>query len=172
MGDGLVLDADLGLKLHAGLGALGKSLDRQSALTRASLMMQPVFYHPEGSVVIPAGGFAVIPLGGPDQGHVWIVRAVLAGGTTLAAAAGNAFLFASSSSLVAQQNVAGIPLTQLRDVLPAMPVTRFHGSGEITLSAPEEAFMIFTAATPAAQYVAALQVEDIQEGARRQDWSM
>lgn len=168
----LTVDADLGLKLHAGLGGVAKSLDRQSSLLRAALLQQPVWYHPEGSVVIPASGFAVIPLGGPDQGHMWVVRAVLAGGTTLAAAVGSAFLFASSSSLASQTSVTGIPLTQLRDVMPAMPNIRFHGSGEITLTAQEEAHMIFTGATVGAQYVAALQVEDIQEGARRQDWSV
>lgn len=125
--------------------------------------MTPVWRQFPASGIVPAGGFLVLWLGGPDQGHYWNVREIVIGGATPATvAAGRGDVFVTATDLRTQPSVAAIGLNEWRDQAATLPDISFYGAGELRVVAPEELFVVLSTATPAQAYTAIAYLEDVQ----------
>lgn len=132
--------------------------------------MQPVSREYPSSGIVPAGGFLVLWLAGPDQGHYWQVRSIVVGGATPATvAAGRADVFITATDLRLAPSVAAIGLNDWRDQRAALPSVGFYGSGQMRVGQGQELFVVLSTATPAQQYTAVAYIEDFQHAALTQD---
>lgn len=168
---GLVAELCAKLDLHIGsTDKLAKAVARQKPPS------QPVFGRTAGAGLFVTGLPLVIsfPLKGPDQGHFWYVRSIVVGGLSpTVAAAGRADVYISAAGLGGvTPSLAAIGLADWRDQSIALPNVSFYGTGEMPLRLNEELFVVVTGGTNGQQYVAAVQFEDYEEAARKQDWSM
>jgi hypothetical protein len=175
--DGAGLDVatrfDLAGKLEVAIGAGKRSaaaLDRiDQRLNRPP--QQPVFDRFSAADVIPAGGFKVLRLGGPDQGHFWYVRQISVGGeSTTTAAAGRADVFVSGTDLRTIPGLTSLGLADWRDQAITLPLIAYYGRGALSLRSNEELFIAFSSATVAQQYVAACSFEDFEESPAAITW--
>lgn len=159
----LTLDAVSGLSSR--MARVAKRLEMQP--------MTPVARSYPVSTIIPAGGFAVAIIQGPDQGHYWYVRSIVVGGATPATAvAGRADVFVSAADLRQSPSVAAIGLNNWRDQAATMPLVAFYGTGEMRLVAGEDLFIVFSGATPAQQYNALAYIEDVQDAPVKQEFGV
>jgi hypothetical protein len=170
--NGSHLDIYAGIELV--LGKLHKAIDKQNRVQAlASKVSQPVFYTYVDNIIMPANGFGVVRLTGPDQGHVWYIRQVIVGGITpTTVAAGRADIFSSAADARSRTALNQFSMVDWRDTAAALPLVGAYSRGEISLRFNEELFVAFSGATPAQQYVAVCHVEDFEEGAIKQEWGL
>lgn len=161
--DGPGLAASLKVTLET-VGGLAAQVRRVARRLEAA-PMQPVERAFPSSGIIPAGGFLVLNLGGPDQGHFWYVRSIVIGGATPATVcAGRADIFATATDLRNVPGVAQIGLNEWRDQATTLPLPAFYGRGELRVDAPADLYVVLSAATPAQAYTAIAYIEDYQAG--------
>lgn len=135
---------------------------------------QPSFIRVRGSATATAAGLAIITfdLKGPDQGHWWAVRSIVIGGSTVSTSAmGTADVFVTAMS-GPTTTIANMGLADWRDHAATLPDVSFYGRGELPLRLNEELLVIVSGGTSGQQYVAAAQVEDYEEAADIQTWSL
>jgi hypothetical protein len=133
----------------------------------------PVFNQTQDSVIITAGGFGVIRLAGPDQGHFWYVRRVVIGGVTpTTVAAGRGDLFVSAADHRSKTALNQFALTDWRDQALALPSITVYNRGGLNMRLNEELYVAISGATVAQQYIAVCQFEDYEEAAVRQEWAV
>lgn len=138
---------------------------------RAYLMAQPVFYYPGRRVTILADGTAVQTLGGPDMGHIWMVRSLVAGGVTpTTVVPGQADIFISAG--VANTGQVEPSILEWRDRATSLPTIGWYSSGEMVVKATEKLIVRFSGATVDQEYLCAARVMDLQEGAASQNWDI
>lgn len=103
----------------------------------------------------------VFRLGGPIQGHLWLVRQLVVGGTLVSTApAGSTQVFVGGAS-------PGLALSTVdfRDASSlAFPQRAFYGRGEMIVEAGEKLWMVIVGPTQGTQYVVAGSVEDVEQG--------
>lgn len=154
--------------------SIGQQRETNAALRalRRPRQMQPVPYRVAQSGNSPAAGPLIFRMGGPDQGHLWYVRSIVAGGATpVTTAAGRADVFVSATDLRTYTSLANIGLADWRDQAPALPSIAFYGVGELPLRFNEELFVYISNSTPGQAYTVAAQVLDIEEGPIEEAWS-
>lgn len=161
-------------KLEVTLGRVADQVSRAKRVQQAaSRFNQPVFY-PFGDQVLIANTTGVIRLTGPDQGHMWYIRGIGIWNAAVGvegAMAGKADLFVSGSDLRGKTITQFSPI-DWRDTFQALPTIRQYSAGQIALRMNEEAFIVFTGATNGQTYGAHLWVEDFEEAAIQQAWSL
>jgi hypothetical protein len=164
---GVSLEARFGLTLDA-VNGLSARMDRLARRLNAP-PMQPVRRQFSTSTVIPAGGFSVANLFGPDQGHFWYVRRIVIGGlATTTVAAGRCDVFTSAADLRQQPSLAAIGLGGWSDQAAALPFVNRYSNGEFVVPAAEDLFFVFSGATVGQEYVAVAYIWDYQEAALTQ----
>lgn len=155
---------DVTANLELEIGRLRDRVARAEKTARDA--MQPVSYPTEGMVVYATGALNVIRLGGPDQGHVWHVRRISAGGETpVTVAAGRADFFVAAFDIRTASSLGQIGLAQWVDQMTTLPNILSYSRGAQTLRFNEELFVVISNGTNALQYVASCRVEDFQEAA-------
>lgn len=149
-------------------------VDRARRDIQARAAETPRLVRLNGAVVIPAGGFAWIPLNfrGPDSGHFWMVRQIVIGGLTpITAAAGRADVFVSAQDFT-NSTLAAVGLLDWRDQATALPLVGPYGKGEMYVKADEYLQIAISNGTPGQQYVCGVMVEDFQEAKAVREWGV
>lgn len=160
-------------ELKASLGDLTKSVQERNRQA-AKAAEQPVFARFQGAA-IAAGGIAVITtsLGSPSQGYTWNVRNLAVGGLTpTTAAVGRADVYATASDMRTPFLAGNLGLTDWRDQMTALPAVQKYGEGELFLRSPEELIVVISGATNGQQYVIAGTIQQVQESAKQQAWTV
>lgn len=166
---------DICAKLDLSIGQTRRRLDLLEREARKPRQMQPVPYRVAQSAPVPASGPLILRFAGPDQGHMWNVRSITAGGATpTTSTAGRVDVFVTATDLrpFAGQGLAAFGLADWRDQSAALPNVAFYGEGELPLRFNEELYVVFSNATPAQLVTAAAQVLDFQEGPLEQTWDL
>jgi hypothetical protein len=109
--------------------------------------------------VVPNSGQVTLDLGSVPQGHVWQVRRLVVGGTTVTtAAAGSAYAFSAGAP-------PDLSLTDCVDIFLTLPQGDTFGTHQLFLLPGEHLWIVFVGATPTQQYAASARVEDWEEQA-------
>jgi hypothetical protein len=123
------------------------------------------------TVVIPAGGFAVVRLGSPTKGRFWYVRMLRAGGiVTTTAAVGRADVFVGPDDYRGVGAINQMLITQWRDSIAAMPNTNQYSNGSFRVGPQEAVYVAFTGATVAQQYMASLEAYEYPDTDKNIEW--
>lgn len=148
--DGGGLGASFFLQLGAQLGDLttGMQADRDRKAQRPG--DEQLF----AAGIAPASGQLSLDLGAVPQGHVWQVRRLIVGGTTVTtSAAGAAYAFATGAP-------PDLSLTDCVDIFLTLPQGDTFGTHQLFLLPGEHLWVVFVGATAAQQYAASARVED------------
>ena len=166
---GLDLSAELALsigRLDDSTKRLAKFLDARRGATPADLRLS-------ASAAYPASGTLVLNLGSPDQGTVWILRRLVVGGVTPGtAAAGAADVYVGAVANISGQNPGSLELVDWVDRASSLPLVGWYGDRQVVVKAEEILWLNITAGTAAQLYVAAAQVQQVQEAAYRQSYQI
>lgn len=174
--DGAIASLCAKLDLHIG------STDRmakQLARTLRKPPAQPVFGRTAGVGTYDSTlGYMAIRCAqrGPDQGHFWYIRNIVIGGLTPSlAVTGRADIYITAMDLRNQGSLAAVGMGDWRDwadFAPGVAQVAFYGRGEMPLRLNEKVFAVVTGGTNAQQYAVAIQYEDFEEAAIKEDWSV
>lgn len=162
---GLVGIFDKLLEYLGELGNTNKHLDRIAKREAQRYAGLPLDQSHAQVFNVPVGGGNVIAsLGKPEQGRVWQVRRLIAGGLTATTAAAGTLYFFRQGAPPTDLNMpnlvdfAGPPGS-------AMPVVAFYSTHQFIVRPNEHVWGVLVGGTANQQYVAAIQVEDWDESA-------
>lgn len=166
----LEVAAQISLSFDGVKRQLKENLDWQKMAKRTA---QPSFYDYQDSVII-AGGFGVIKLAGPDFGHIWYVRNIVlfdqTGGVNNGVT-GTCWVCVSSTELRPPFPTTSLPPGfTVKDEISTQP--KLYSPGQLVVKAQEDLYVVITAGTNAHTYAAGCRVQDFQEGAFSEEWSL
>ena len=168
------LDLSAGVELV--IGQMNKTMrgHRDTMQKLAKRVQQPVFYTYSDQILMPNNGFGVIRLTGPDQGHIWYVRGIAITDVQTGVAQSNSALplvFISAADMRSYTGLTQVNPLDWRDGLSFL-TPKLYSPGQLPLRFNEELFIVFNTASSGHQYVAVTWVEDFEEGATSQAWSL
>jgi hypothetical protein len=155
---GAGLGVDFFLSLGASLGNLADSIkaDRDDRAKMLPPSNEPI----QATGVIPATGALILDLGSVPLGHVWQIRRLVVGGTTVTqTATGQAYAFAQGTA------PADLNLTNCVDIFSTLPQGNTYGTHQFFLLPSEHLWIAFVNGAVGQQYAAAARVEDYEQTA-------
>jgi hypothetical protein len=164
----------LAADIKIALGGINDTLKQQARVqAQAKHVVQPVFYRKAKTGTASASGLAVLGMSRPDQGHAWIVRSLAVGGNTpTTAITGRADIFISGGGYQSFTSTSQLSLSDWVDQAEELPLVAFYSNGQMICRGSESIWVVFSGVTAGQQCVAVITVEDYEEGAMQQAWSI
>lgn len=134
------------VELRASLEGLGERIDR----LKPPEPILPIFGRSVGSVTIPASGFAVVDLGGPEGAHVRYVRRIAISGSAPGVALGGRgdVYVTANQSMATAASFAGVDQSAWEDQATTLPLVGTYGRGELIVKGNEHLFVVISSGTP------------------------
>ena len=162
-------------KLKIGFDEVKRAVQDQTDWHRmARRASTPVLTHIPFSAVASSAGFAVIKIGGPEQGRFWYVRSIAIGGSdpSVTTVTGRADIYVSGADLRGYTALSAIGMADWRDYTTTFPNVSFYGRGELPMRMNEKLYVVLSSSGSAQTIGGGIQIEEYQESAAQQDWVM
>jgi hypothetical protein len=159
-------------ELRATLGGLGDTLERTNKrLARKATI--PVDYIASGSASVPSPtANTCITLGSPDNGHVWLIRALAVGAIPVTTTLTGTSCYVYATTMLASTVTALMPLFDLATYTTTVPRTGHWSNRQILIKEQQWLQVVFVGATAGLQVAAEAHIEDYEEAAFRETFDL
>lgn len=151
--------------LTATLGGLGDTLARTNKRLAKQATVPVDYIHSNSAVVPSPTANTEVGLGGPDQGHVWLVRQLAVGAIPVTTPLVGASCYVYITGQTAP-NITGImPVFDLATYTATVPRTGHWSNRQMVVKAGQKIRAVFVGVTAGLQVAAEARVEDYEEAA-------
>ena len=148
---------------------LGDLRDKIGSLERTSRRLAsqatiPVDYT-KGGQAVATGTTTEVGVGGPDQGHLWLVRRLAVGAMPVASALSGVSAYVFITAEPSGYVVNTLPVLGWHTWTNTVPNTAHFSNRQMIVRPGEHIRIIFTGTTSTVQYIAECTVEDYEQAA-------